>query len=127
MFPGEGKRLQDIIYFLLNKMPNYIYQKFLCYSSRISEILCVLLRKLLVQVSMKTVKLLDLLYCSQLLCLISIFWFVFFIPLPQKESKLCRRWKEQTGNLGLFTQKSSSCSRVPKPNSFAKPFPFFHK
>lgn len=51
MFPGEGKRLQDIIYFLLNKMPKYIYQKFLCYSSRISETLCVLLRKLLVQVS----------------------------------------------------------------------------
>lgn len=93
MFPEEGKGLQDITYFLLNKMPNYIDQKVLCYSSRISEILGIILRKLLVQVSMQTVKLLDLSYCSQLLCLTSIFWFgfgVFFFLTSERVQALQR-------------------------------------
>lgn len=84
MFPGEGKRLQDIIYFLLNKMPNYIYQKFLCYSSRISEILCVLLRKLLVQVSNENGEITGFIV---LFTAINLLVWLFYFPLPQKESK----------------------------------------
>lgn len=128
MFPGEGKRLQDIIYFLLNKMPNYIYQKFLCYSSRISEILCVLLKEAFGPGLNENGEIIGftVLFTAVMPYINLLVWF-FLFPYLRKSQSFAEDGRNRLVIWGNLHRRVVAVQEFQNPTALRNLFHFFHK